>query len=252
MVTDIMAKLMDTYDRKARLYPATLALIPLFIVAVGHYGVILPIEKGLLSLVALFGTLYLLVSMSRELGKRKENDLYKDWDGKPTTQLLRHRDTTIDPVTKARYHAFLSAQLRIKFPSASDERDNPISADHIYESGIKWLLDQTRDRKKFNLLFNENIAYGFRRNCLGIKPLAITIAIGSLLWVILTSELITWNGLKWDRLAVLSPGSWISLAISVTMLAVWIFFLTKRTVRSAAFMYADLLLRACDQLNSNQ
>jgi len=41
--------------------------------------------------------------------------------GKPTTQLLRHRDTTIEAVTKRRYHLFLAGKINEAFPDAAQE-----------------------------------------------------------------------------------------------------------------------------------
>jgi hypothetical protein len=39
-----------------------------------------------------------------------------------------------------------------------------------------------------------------------------------------------------------------SLVCSTVMLLVWLFFITKASVRTAAFTYAEMLLRACDVL----
>jgi len=248
MGLELLEKLTDAYERKARLYPALLALIPPLGIFVGLHGITLQLESGLLGLLTTFGIFYLLASIVRELGKRLEVSLFAAWGGKPTTQLLRHCNHTIDPVTKARYHAFLSQRIGIKFPSETDEVRDPKSADYIYESGVKWLLDHTRDRRMFNLLFQENIAYGFRRNSLGLKPLAMAIVCGSILWVLIAQAFVTGQGFHREAFIALSSGAWASLATSSVMLAFWLFFLTKLTVRTAAFTYADMLLRACDVL----
>jgi hypothetical protein len=148
--------------RQARLYPAFLAGAPLVAIAIGVYGVPLEPKAGLITLLASFGVIYLLASIAREHGKRIEEALYVAWGGKPTTQLLRHCDSTLDSVTKARYHAFLASKLNLRFPTASEELADPRAADATYESAARWLLDQTRDTKTFPLLFKELIAYGFR------------------------------------------------------------------------------------------
>ena len=244
----MLTKITGTYERKARLYPALLALIPPIGIVVGVYGFTLQVKSGSIGLLATFGVFYLLASIVRELGKRLENSLFDEWGGKPTTKILRHRDQTIDPITKARYHAFLAKQIGLIFPSVSDERDDPIAADHSYQSGVRWLLDQTRDVKTFDLLFQENIAYGFRRNSLGLKPIALTIACSSIAWLFVAQRVITKQGFSPDALESLPIGSWVALATSVIMLTIWIFFLTKRTVKTAAFTYAEMLLRACDIL----
>ncbi len=247
--SEFFLKLTDRYERQARLYPALLAGAPLLAVAIGMYGIPLEPESGLVGLLASFGIIYLLTTIARELGKRMENRLYASWGGKPTTQLLRHRDATLDHVTKTTYHTFLAAKLKVPFPTPADEAANAIAADATYTSGARWLLDQTRDTSRFPLLFKELIAYGFRRNCLGLKPIAIAIALLSLLWILGAADVITAAGFDVDTLFVLPMHVRVVWAINVVSLIVWIFFISKRTVRTAAFMYADLLLRACDALN---
>ena len=39
-----------------------------------------------------------------------------------------------------------------------------------------------------------------------------------------------------------------SLIVSVVLIVSWLFFFTKSSVRTAAFTYAETLLRACDTL----
>jgi hypothetical protein len=246
--SDLFVKLTDKYERQARLYPALLAGAPVLVVAIGIYGIPLEPESGLIGLLATFGIIYLLTTIARELGKRIEDQLHASWGGKPTTQLLRHRDVTLDHVTKTRYHALLATKLGVLFPTPADEIANATAADATYASGATWLLDQTRDTNRFPLLFKELITYGFRRNCLGLKPIAIVIALLSLLWILGATDVITTAGFNADALSVLPMRARVVAAINAVLLIVWIFFISKRTVRTAAFMYADLLLRACDAL----
>src|SRR3954454_24014593 len=64
--------------------------------------------------------------------------------------------------------------------TAEEEARDPQAADRANEAGCAWLLAQTRDRKRFALLFEENVNYGFRRNFWAIKPLALTASIVTL------------------------------------------------------------------------
>jgi hypothetical protein len=169
-VDDVVAKVTDPYERKARLYPALLALSPLLVMVALLYGAEASALKGAVTIAVSCGGLYLMTNWCRECGKRLEDRLHRRWGGKPSTQLLRHSDSTIEAPTKKRYHAFLAGKTNEAFPDAQQERDNPGQADGIYQSGVRWLLNHTRpdDNKKFELLFKENISYGFRRNALGI------------------------------------------------------------------------------------
>jgi len=250
---DIVAKVTDPYDRQARLYPALLCLLPLMALVALLYAPNVSALTGVVTLAVSCGGLFLMTNICREMGKRLEDRVYREWGGKPTTQLLRHRDGRIDSVTKRRYHAFLAAKLNATFPDAKQEKKDPAKADEAYQSGARWLLDHTRpdDGKKFDLLFRDNVTYGFRRNALGARPLGVAIAIGCLLWVLAKEHVIFSAGGKiadWSVLAQLSPAAISSLAASGVMLLVWLFFFTKSSLRTAAFTYAEMLLRTCDTL----
>ena len=121
--------------RQARLYPALLRLLPLLaLVALLYWPNVLAL-RGAVTLAVSCGGLFLMTNICREAGKRLEDKLYQEWGGKPTTQLLRHRDTIIDSVTKRRYHAFLAAKICATFPDAKQEKSDPAKADEVYESG---------------------------------------------------------------------------------------------------------------------
>ena len=64
--TDLFIKMMDRYERQARLYPALLAGAPLLAIAIGIYGVPLEPKGGLIALLASFGIVYLLATISRD------------------------------------------------------------------------------------------------------------------------------------------------------------------------------------------
>src|SRR2546423_1922920 len=163
---DLVAKVTDPYERPARLYPALLALLPLLALIMLLYGPKASALTGAVTIAVSCGGLYLMTNVCRELGGRLEKGLYREWGGKPSTQLLRHRDNTIEALTKRRYHAILAAKINAPFPDPEQEASQPDVADETYQSSVSWLLGHTRpeDGKKFDLLFKENIAYGFRRN----------------------------------------------------------------------------------------
>ncbi len=250
---DLVAKVTDPYERPARLYPALLALLPLLTLVMLLYGPKATALTGAVTVAVSCGGLYLITNLCRELGKRLEEKLYKAWGGKPTTQLLRHRDKTIEAPTKGRYHSFLAGKINVAFPNKDQEASNPAAADEVYQSGVRWLLNHTRpeDGKKFDLLFRENVAYGFRRNALGVKPIGLIVSIASLLWVLATEGVLFRPGYGFIDLTALSrmpDSATASSVVSAVMLVAWLLFFTKSSARTAAFTYAETLLRACDSL----
>lgn len=250
-LNDIIEKVTDPYERQARLYPALLALVPLFVLLASLYTAKVSSITNIVMILTSCGGLYLMTNVSRKSGARLEPKLYEIWGGKPTTQLLRHRDKTIDGVTKRRYHAFLSGKINVRFLTTEQEASHPAEADDLYQSAVKWLLNQTRDTKKFALLFKENIAYGFHRNALGLKPIGLLVSFGSLSWVLLSQKVITFSAKQYldvNALIALPENAILSLVASVAMITVWLLYLTKASARNAAIIYAEMLLRACDSL----
>ena len=246
-LTDFLAKVTDPYERQARLYPALLAGLPLIVAATVLYGSNSVITAA--STVAVScGGLYLLANIARERGRRLEPILYEAWGGKPTTQLLRHRDRNIESPTKRRYHEFLSRTVSLQFPSETEEESNPVTADEIYQSAVRWLLNHTRDKSKHKMIFEENIAYGFRRNAYGLKAIGVGICLVTSTWVLISEGIVRVGKVSGVLVnpASASTAVLISLAVSAMMLLVWLSYFTERTVRNAAFTYAETLLRACE------
>jgi hypothetical protein len=250
---DIVAKVTDPYDRQARLYPALLCLLPLLALIALLYAPKVSALTSVVTLAVSCGGLYLMTNICREMGKRLEERMFSEWGGKPSTQLLRYRDDTLDSVTKRRYHGFLAGKINAVFPDAAQEEADPKKADEAYQSGARWLLDHTRPDagKEFDLLFRDNVTYGFRRNALGVRPIAVVIGAGCFAWTLAKEHVLFVAGGKvvdWTALSQLSPAASASVAVSGVMLLVWIFFFTKTSLRTSAFTFAQTLLRTCDVL----
>lgn len=244
----MLGNFIDAYERPARLYPALVCLFPVVAVAVGVHGAALSLSTGLVTLVSSFGGLFLLMSLSRDMGKRLEPSLYSEWGGKPTTQLLRHRDTTFDHVTKNRFHEFLGKHIGNTFPTAVQEAADPAAADALYQGGVQWLLGKTRDKTKFPFVFKENVNYGFRRNCLGLKPVGILVALSAMIWTLVASGVLSFSGLSMENVLATGVGAKAAFAVAFTFTLMWVFLITGNSVRRAAFAYADMLIRTCDTL----
>jgi hypothetical protein len=196
------------------------------------------------------GVLYWMAGVARDRGKRMEPDLFKAWGGKPSMQLLRHRNEAIDPVTKARLHTLLAARLGAAFPTAAQEAQEPGEADRLYESATRWLLEQTRDTSKHSLLFTENISYGFRRNMLGMCWVGLTAAVLAAIWLVLDTTVApptTWADLG-GLLITMPTEHRLGVTVCAATAGVWILGVSRDRVRAAAFSYAERLVAACEAL----
>lgn len=243
----------DSYDRVARLYPGLLTILPILVFLVCVYGSDHPVLVTTVTLLVACGGPLFLSRIARDLGKSLEEGLNSKWGGKPVTILLRHRDTTIDSLTKKKYHRMIGRGIAKSAPTNALEARKPDQADVFYRAGTAWLISQTQDIKRHPLLFRENKHYGFQRNLRGLKWVAIPIALITL--IISAFHLYVVSGANADLHQFLRSASLVHilpLAFSGVMLLCWIFFVTENSVRRAGFAYADRLVRACDVLFTSE
>ena len=144
--------------------------------------------------------------------------------------------------------------MRIEFPSPAFEERDSAHADAIYESATKWLLERTRDTRRYALLFKENISYGFRRNMLGLRPYGVGISMVALVWALAASGLAQARDHPFDFRRILDapPTHLIAVVGSGMLLLMWLVGTTSTRVKIAAFAYAERLLAACESIESAQ
>ena len=89
------------------------------------------------------------------------------------------------------------------------------------------------------MLFRDNIAYGFRRNALGIRLIAIVIAIGCLFWALAKEHVLPGTAgriINWAALTQLPTPAIASLAVSGAMLLVWVFFYEDQSAHERVYL----------------
>ena len=234
---------MNTYNLKARVFPVILAILPIVIIGFAYS---LSFKSYYLLLVS-FGitaALYFLFSqLGRDKGKAIEKEMWKKWGGAPTTQILRYSNKIIDKHTKYKYHSNLKEFTGIGEELNEEfEKKFPDKADEIYQAWTKFLISRTRDTKKYNLLFHENINYGFRRNLFGLKRIAIFITlllmIGNFYYSFIT------NGNK----LVFTSDLMISQTILLLILIFWLAIVNENWIKIVAFSYAERLMETIENL----
>lgn len=233
---------LDAYSRHARFAPAVLVLLPVGLAVAVWFPDGMLGWGALTGLISTTGLAVLLAELARRPGKAREEQLFKAWGGKPTTQWLRHRDHGLDAVTRRRYHDCLRKLIPgMQVPTEQDELRDPDGADTTYESCTRFLIEQTRDRKRFPLVFKELVSYGFSRNLWGLKPLGIvTSAVGLCAAAIRFGMSHSWTAMRGPSLAV-------AIASGLMLLA-WLLVIKPLWVRPVAFAYARALLASCEVL----
>lgn len=238
----------DKYTMKARVFPAVIAFAPALALAV------LYISWDSFSLsdafVALASVIFLVVlaDIARRSGKRIEKQLLKSWGGMPSTHLLRYRDGTIDLYSKKRYLKFLAERIGEEVPTPEDEAVNPNICDRFYSRCCQWIRENTRDRERFSILFEENMNYGFRRNLLGLKRAAylvttivVLICVASLLFGV---PILPREGLA-VQLSFIVGFSGFHYAYFLTCV-------TESSVYDAGLLYARQLILSCEKMSDEK
>ena len=228
---------LDRYDRNARLYPAFLCLLPLFAVIALWLPQVWTMLGGLLSLAVACGVVFYLAQIVRYLGRKTESRLGHRVGRARSAVLLSHSDTHIVTETKARYHKYL-VDHGVKVPDPEIEIKDPAAAYQAFRSAVDWLLEHTRKDAAASMLLNENIAYGFRRNLLGLKATALTLL---LLAIVTNAYLIV---TKADQNRMLAAGV-VELLLILALIA-WLYVVRPAFVEDASLAYAQRFLAQCE------
>jgi hypothetical protein len=232
----------DSYALQARLQPALLVLFPATLLIAVWVPRLYSLGTGLLGLAGTCGATVLMAHFARENGRRAEKRLYGLWGGKPTTLWLRRGDQNLDRLTKERYYTFLTDNVSgWNAPTEVQEQADPVSADMLYESAARWLLERTRDKEKYPLVFKELVSYGFRRNLYGIKAYGLAFLIAC---VVIQSSLLYMFWGSPDRPVIAGI---ILLIADIVAVLVWTLVINSHWVHDSADAYARALLSSCDQ-----
>jgi len=239
-------KFFDAYSLRARLFPALIASV----MAIVLIAALVPWHRlswaHALASVGVIVVLYVMADIARRRGRAVEPRLIRQMGGLPSTTLLRHGDDTFDAAAKARMHRFLGAKIGDRAPSAADEQKDPAAADKFYGRCGSWLRENTRDHKKFNILFDENITYGFRRNLLGLKSPALIIDA----LILLGCFIFLWrlSPIDWD--ADLPQKLALVIGVGIIHAAYMAWLVGENAVFEAGRTYARQLLLSCETLQA--
>lgn len=237
-----MFKFFDAYSIRARLFPAIIAAAP----ALAALTLLISWKTfGLSNVIASLGALVLLwaiADFARWRGRAIEGKLYAERGGMPSITMFRRSDTTFDSGSVDRYRAFLADQLGVAAPSAADESADQTAADAFYSQCGNWLRQNTRDTRKFSILFGENVTYGFRRNLLGVKALSL----GLNFVVVAVCAFILWRT-SWDFATVRGNKVTVVLVVAAAHAAFMLLAVSRTAVWDASKAYGRELILCCEQ-----
>ncbi len=239
--------LSNGYERKARLYPAFLVILPLVVTVIATLALKIDVLKAAATGLVACGATFALAQLARDRGYNRQPYLFNLWGGSPSIAIFRHSNARLDPITKARYHQKLAALVpeTRKLPTPASEQENPDEADRVYAAWSNFLRVSTRDTKKYDLLFAESVNYGYRRNAWGLRPLGIAFSAASLAFAIFQIYAST----RGKGIGQGDTKLTIALLFDTSALVLWVFVVKTEWVRLAANAYADRLAEACESLS---
>jgi hypothetical protein len=112
----------------------------------------------------------------------------------------------------------------------------------IYTAWANYLRVNTRDTKKFPLIFQENVNYGYRRNVWGLRSFGVAASLLSCLVCAVRLYIVHQSTGKLDE-ALTGAG-----IFSAILLCLWLFRFTADWVRVAADAYAERLAESLETL----
>lgn len=240
-----LEQLTNPYDRRAKLYPMVLTLLPVALGITAWSPSSYQIEGVLGSAVILLALASLLTQLARDQGKRREPELFRLWGGRPSDRLFSYAAGGLAPATLARRHQTLTLlDPALTFPkSVAEEIASPTESAAACAAATELLIARTRSRTDFPLLFQENVNYGYRRNLWGMKPAGIVLAILGMIASAVRVGVDIWND------STPTATAWAGLALSTALLAIWWLRVNASWVKIPADGYARQLTEACDRLN---
>ncbi|HHT2833404.1 hypothetical protein [Klebsiella aerogenes] len=247
-MTTIYELIKDPYERKARLIPGLLVALPLIIPLVAVYGAKNPILTCVVGLLSSCGAVFALANISRGMGKSLEAKLVSRWGGMPTTIALRHRDTFFDFVTKKRIHKKITQKTGIEMPSEEEESLNPSRADEIYIGATRLLREMTRDNRE--MLFQENVVYGFHRNMTAMRWVGLVSSFLGFIYGLVIAKVLILMPPHVNIINISNPSlpASLTLFISLLLLLAWLFYFNESSLKRMGFSYAERLFECLNNI----
>lgn len=231
---------LDDYERRARLAPGLLALLPIN-VALAVLGLSkAPVVVSVLTALSLAGGPIVLAELVRQQGRKVQEALWASWGGSPTNQKLRLREEGQNSLQRETWRKAVSSVSGIELASARSERANEARADEAIEVAVGQIRSLTRDEAKFPLVRAENRSYGFHRNLYGIRwtgritaSVVVLGVLGYMLWLA-----------NVEHQPALTLVNALALLTAVACLVIWWVLPSATRMKSAAERYAYELLQA--------
>ncbi|MDA8400700.1 MAG: hypothetical protein M0008_11795 [Actinomycetota bacterium] len=267
---------LDPYERRARLAPGLLALLPIAVAVVtlglrevppisiilqavakwpktavcegktpGGVPLQMHFATACLGLLSVPGGPLALARQVRRLGLAAQDALWERWGSSPATIALRLRETAANATQRDIWRDAVEAETNVRLLSARQEASQPAKADDVIEAAVAQLRERTRSD---NMVKAENMNYGFQRNLYGIRivgrwvaALCSGVLVGVLVW-----QVVAGGGSHVFHIEALIAG----LILCAILFTIWFWLPSEDQVRQAGEKYAYQLQNAAVTLQA--
>lgn len=164
--------LFDEYNLKARVFPALITAIPLFLIK--HYIVNQYFSFSLTQVV--FGDvsiLLILVYFFSQINRLISKGLFEKKTNFPTDTALLPSSSVLSKQYRDNLSQKIQTDFNLVLPSLKDENENEQEVKVRIREIVKSIINKVRDG---HLLLQHNIEYGFSRNLLGGSVVASVVS----------------------------------------------------------------------------
>ena len=174
----------DKYSREARLFPAALDCLPLYILVISFTDLFPEVNTYLklffgLALSSIFA--YLASDLVRNVGKALEEKVFGNEMSFPTTELLLHSNDRFSNEKKKKVYEKIKKDFNITLSTTHQESTDIKEARKKIKEAIGVIRQRLGDGR---LLLKYNIRYGFWRNLCAVAPFAFGASIAVFLVLI--------------------------------------------------------------------
>lgn len=175
-------KIFSQYNIIARVFPAIIGLVPLFIFQYVFLGNMLSIDSVIASVVGNIGLSTILLYTFNQYFVRIPSKMFEDWlFGNqlyfPTTSLLLYSDGEYSDEFKDEMRQSINSDFSIQLPNKEEEVKDEVATRKRIKEAVRIIIGKV---KGGYLVLQHNIEYGFVRNLWGAS---IVGTLGSLLLV---------------------------------------------------------------------
>lgn len=163
-----LLNLTDRYERKARLLPALIVVLPLAIAVASLVGLQADWYSALGAGALFEGILGVGLShLARIPGTVFGEKLAKRWSGQPTHRWLRPGDVTHSEAQKSRWRGAIRTLTGLTIPATATKTAEEI--DKLIDDAVRQLRNRLREEPAARMVTVHNEDYGFARNLGGLR-----------------------------------------------------------------------------------